>query len=257
MIHALLIGFVQGITEFLPISSSGHLVLMSKVLKIGSPSLAEDVMMHGGTLLSVLLYYRKAIWLLLTKNKVQLGSLLIATIPTLGIAALFRSYFALLFASGQTLGLEFILTGCLLLFSETLPVKRTLSSAAMNVWQAMAIGIAQGAAIMPAISRSAMTIATGRIVGLAREEAVSFSFLLSIPIIAISFVVSLMQGELQGYVNSLTGWVAFFTAFLSGYLAISLINRWIRRRKLTIFGYYTLGLGLLITADLWFFHYFF
>jgi undecaprenyl-diphosphatase len=262
LIQAILLGIVQGVTEFLPISSSGHLVLMQKIFGITEPTLIFDTSVHLGTLLAVFVVFKDDIIGLLKKPFQKLTWLLLAgTIPTAIIGVLFKDTFEQMFHSGSTLGFEFIITGVILLWSGMLKsgnkrVKET------SYFDAVFIGIMQGIAIMPAISRSGLTISGALFRKLDRDFAAKFSFLLSIPAIIGATVFQIKDimevgsgsGAGIGIGVLFAGSVA---AALAGYVSIKYMLQVLRSGKLKYFAYYVLVIGTLVILDQYVMHIFF
>ena len=180
--QAIIFGIVQGITEFFPISSSGHLVILQALMGLKEPQLAFDIFLHLGTLLSILIFFRKDILRLFGEDKRLFLLLVIASIPTFIIGFLFKDTVERFFAMPKVVGSMLGLTGAWLvlasLYTKRQPVKK-----GPGILNSILIGIAQGVAIMPGISRSGATIATGILTGLDRELSFKFSFLLAIPAI--------------------------------------------------------------------------
>jgi undecaprenyl-diphosphatase len=190
IIEALILGVVQGITEFLPVSSSGHLVLLQQIFGIEEPVLLFDTMVHMGTLVAVFAVLWQDIWDILRKFFQPLTLfLVIATLPAVIAALLFNKQIERAFASPSFLGFSFLITSALLLFSELLyrrkkPGAPDGSSEGKMTWlDALIIGLLQAIAIIPGISRSGATLSGGLFRGLNRDFVVRFSFLLSIPAI--------------------------------------------------------------------------
>ena len=200
IIEALILGIIQGITEFLPVSSSGHLVLLQRIFGIEEPVLLFNIMVHVGTLAAVCTVLWQDIWNILRKIIQPLTLLIIiGTIPAV-IAALFiKDFIEGMHSSAAFLGFAFLITSALLVFSELfhkkLPLDKAIKEKAVkneaavkdrgkfNALDALVIGIFQAIAITPGISRSGATLAAGFFRGLSRDMAVRFSFLLSIPAI--------------------------------------------------------------------------
>lgn len=260
LIQAIILGIVQGITEFLPISSSGHLVLMQKIFKITEPTLIFDTYVHLGTLMAVFAVFKDDIIGILKKPFQKLTWLLIAgTIPTAIIGVLFKDIFEQMFHSGSTLGFEFIITGVILLISGSIRnghkgVKET------GYLDAAFIGVMQGAAIMPAISRSGLTISGALFRNLDREFAAKFSFLLSIPAIlgaAVFQVKDIMEAGGGGGISTGAMVAGSLAAALAGYASIKYMLQILRKGKIKYFAYYVFALGALVIVDQYITHIFF
>lgn len=251
MLQAIILGIIQGLTEFLPISSSGHLVLFQKIFGINEPTLIFDTMVHVGTLAAVVTVFWGDIVALLRKPFQRLTWLLIAgTIPTGLMGVLFKDYFEAMFKNASTLGFEFFITGAVLLFAERINrgrkgVKET------SFLDAAFIGVMQGVAIMPAISRSGLTIAGSLFRDLDREFAAKFSFLLSIPAIlgaAVFQAKDILEAGAVG-INFPVIAAGTFTAAIAGYASVKLMIGILKKGSLKYFSYYVFALGALVIVD--------
>lgn len=247
---ALLLGITQGLTEFLPVSSSGHLVLFQQFVDVGENKILFDLVLHLGTLIPVLWFYRSWVSKLVVdpiagtgpyfeRTGVRWGVLLIlASIPTAIIGLGFGEQFEKLFSTPATLVVSFTITGILLLLTSRFD--RSEQNKALT-WQiALALGIAQGFAITPGISRSGTTIAIALMLGLEREQAARFSFLMSVPAISGAFLIKLMDADVSTLDMPQLG-VGFVAALVSGYFALVLLVRLVRSGHLSAFAYYVFG----------------
>lgn len=182
-----LLAIVQGIAEFLPISSSGHLVIVAALMGVDAErfDLVElNIVLHAGTLGAILLYYRQQLLRLVTEDRRVLLLLVAATLPAVGVALLLKGTGAdHLLSSPLVAGICLLATGGILLASKWIP-QRELPYHKMSWFKALLIGVAQSIAILPGISRSGSTICTGLGLGLSREQAATFSFLMAVPAIA-------------------------------------------------------------------------
>lgn len=255
-IEAIILGIIQGLTEFLPISSSGHLVLVQKLMGIKEAGLLLDTLLHLGTLVAVVVYFWEDIISLLRRPWQRLTWLLFwGTLPTVIIALLFKDLFEELFASGSTLGYEFIATGLVIWLAERFRegYKRLDD---MTIFDAIVVGLLQGVAILPAISRSGLTIAGALFVGLKRNAAARYSFLLSIPAILGAVVLQVKDlaetGINQAGMEIGPMLAGTLLAAISGYLAVRWMIALIQNRSLKYFSYYTWFLGISIVIAQWF-----
>lgn len=244
--EALILGIVQGASEFLPISSSGHLLLLEK-LGVGQESLFFNIMVHVGTLVAVLIAMHK-IWLPLLRHPIQktTGCILVACIPTVILALIFK-YFAPDLISGKLLGFGFVLTACFLTASEMFAKTKT---SALTVKNSILTGVLQGIAVLPGVSRSGATISALRLQGIDKTEAANFSFLLSIPIIIGSALlegIDFARGSAALDIEILPLIVGTVSAFLSGLLSINLFMKLIKKHSMIGFAIYTLLLGITVT----------
>jgi undecaprenyl-diphosphatase len=260
-LEAVILGVIQGLAEFLPISSSGHLVLFQKIFGLEEGAMTFDVVLHVGTLIAVIVIYWETIFELIKKPFQKLTYLLIvATIPTVAAALLFGDAVDALFESGRYLAYGFLFTGIILIISDKLKSEKK-SIKDISYIDALAVGAAQCAALPPGISRSGATITGARAVGINRGDAARFSFLMSIPAIlgsAVLTVVKIARGdanlEALPLLPTLFGFVA---AVLSGYLSINFMIKLIKEAKLKYFAYYVFLLAALILIDQNFTHLFF
>lgn len=259
IIQSIVLGLVQGLTEFLPISSSGHLVLFQKIFGINEPTLIFDTMVHVGTLAAVVTVLWKEIFALLKKPFQKLTWLLIVgTIPTGIIGIMFKDFFENMFKSGNTLGIEFLITGFVILIAERLNSGRK-REAETSYLDAVFIGIMQGAAIMPAISRSGLTISGALMRNLDREFAAKFSFLLSIPAILGAAAFQLKDIFEVGSATTITAPVVVGTiaAAVAGYFSVRFMIVLIKKGSMKVFSYYVFTLGTLVLIDQYITHIFF
>jgi undecaprenyl-diphosphatase len=255
LVQAFVLGVVQGMAEFLPVSSSGHLVLVPAAFGWSEPSIGFDVMLHLATLVAVVGYFRRDLVLLiraffsrrsdLAAERKLAWLIIAATIPTGIIGLAFDDFFTSLFSNVTAVGVFLLLTAAILALSEMLSRKALHDPSGMKWSHAIAIGLAQGMAIAPGISRSGATMAAGLGVGLDREQAARFSFLLSVPIILLvgaktGLDVALHGGALPSPAVCIVG---FLAAAISGYAVIAGLLSWLRRRSLLVFSVYCAVLG--------------
>lgn len=242
LIKYILIGFIQGLTEFLPISSSGHVVLFGSLFELDN-LLLLSVVAHVGTLFAVIFCYRKRLIELVKKpfNKTNIN-LLIATIPTVVIVLLFNHFIEDNFST-KTLIWGFLLSAVLLIIADF----KKDSYRPVNKRSALYMGLAQGMALLPGISRSGSTLVCGLLVGVEKNEALDFSFLMSIPIIIASAVYeSIKLFTMQLTVNWLGIFIVMITSFIFGILSIKLMLKIVKKNKLYFFSIYLIVLSLII-----------
>lgn len=246
MLTAALWGLVQGLTEFLPISSSGHLVLIPALLEIDEPDLATSALLHLGTLAAVIWYYRKDLMGLVSEpfsdhSKRIWVLLLIGTIPA-GIAGLtLDGPLEIIFSEPWIVSIALIVTGVILAAGLLLPTgERTLEDAGPS--DAIVVGLAQALALVPGISRSGTTITAGIAQGLSRLEAARYAFLLAVPTIAGAGLVQGLDLASEGGFewSLLTGVVV---AAVTGYAAIAFLIRLLARRGMAPFAIYCIAFG--------------
>lgn len=239
---------VQGITEFLPVSSSGHLVILQDLLGWRGPRLEFDVAVHGGTLLAILLFFRSDIGEILRHPLGRRGWLIVVgTVPTALIGLLVHTWGRGVFSSAPLAASFLVLTGCLLWLTRGRD--RHGGDQRTEAWKAFLIGVAQGVAVLPGVSRSGATISVGMLLGLERRWAGEFSFLLAIPAIMGAM---LLEAKEMASAVSLPLIVGTICAFASGYGALKLLFGMIRRGKFYLFAPYcwALGMGYLLLRAL-------
>lgn len=249
ILKSLLLGLIQGFTEFLPISSTGHLVLGRKLLDLSEAGLFLDTMLHFGTLIAVVAAFWEDIVHLIRRPFSRLGLLiLVGTIPTAIIGLSFEDYFEEVSKTGSTIGIEFLATGFILWAADRWKNKGSKSLHEITYKDALIIGTLQGAAILPAISRSGLTIAGSLFCRVEKQTAARFSFLLSLPAI---LGACLLQGRklAENQVESigvLALLIGTFAAAISGYVAVRWMLRILNKGSLRIFSYYVWVLGCFI-----------
>ena len=229
-LQAIVLGVVQGITEWLPISSSGHLVVFQKLFGI-NPPVFFDILLHVGSLLAVLIYFRKDILAITRKN---FAYIIVATGVTGAIALIIKEPIKALFSNTSLVGVAFIATGLLLLATKFFKGREDL-----QIKHPILLGIAQAAAILPGISRSGATISAGIISGADKEKIAKFSFLMSIPAI---IGATIIEWEI-GAVDLLPTILGISAAFVSGYLSIDLLMKLIRKNGFWKFSIYLFLIG--------------
>lgn len=248
---SLFLGILQGLTEFLPVSSSGHLVLFQQFFEVADEhAILFDLVLHLGTLIPVLYFYRKDVALLIV-DPVQgegpllerpgvklLGLLVAASIPTAIIGLAFEDLFEQLFATPAALTVTFAITGCLLFAAGRFD--RSERQVHIGVKLALLLGLAQGFAITPGISRSGTTIAVALMLGIDRTEAARFSFLMSVPAIVGAVLLKAKDAD-PSELDAIPMLVGFGSALISGYLALVLLVALIKRGNFPHFAWYCWG----------------
>jgi len=261
-LQAIALGIIQGLSEFLPISSSAHLTLAPWLLGWEDPGLAFDVALHLGTLIAVLWYFRmewialvKAAFGILTTGRIEtpekrrVVALIIATIPGAIGGYLLQSRAESAFRDPQLIAIALIVMGIVLwLVDKLVDQQRVLGE--MRWIDGLLIGLSQVIALIPGVSRSGSTISTARGLRFDRESAAEFSFLMSMPIIAAAVIMegpkALQQG---GLTNELMSGVV--ASAISGWLAISILMRFVSRHSYGIFAFYRVALGLVVLGVLY------
>ena len=245
-INSILLGIIQGFTEFLPISSSGHLVLAQYFLGIENPGILLEVVLHLGTLLSILLYYRYDIYDLLqgiyrkdADSLYYVSMVVVATVPTITIGLLFKAKLESLF-SPIFVPYMLLITGCVLVLSKY--SSETTKSVTLKI--SILIGFAQVFAILPGISRSGMTISLALLLGVDRASAAKFSFFMAIPVLLGAGILQLGNvSEMPLQFGPL--FLGFLFAFISGYMVIKWLISLISNQHFWRFSYYCIFVGLI------------
>ncbi len=255
---AALLGLIQALTEFLPVSSSGHLVLAKSLLKVSEIGITMEVVTHFATAVAVVIYLRKRIVSIIRAIylRVRVGGermaepeagdfrlfmlLVLGTLPAgiLGFAV--RGYVEGLFQDVSTTGAMLVVTGVFVWATGKLARERTT----LRLPQALMVGVAQAIAIIPGISRSGLTVGTGLALGVNKREAFEFSLLLSIPAVLGATLLEALGGKLGGEPIPIVA--AAVTAFAAGYLAIALLFKVIVRNRFHVFGYYLIPFGIVV-----------
>lgn len=235
-------GFIQGFTEFLPISSSGHIVLFGSLFDLDN-LLLVSVVAHIGTLFAVLFCYRKKLTALIKKpfNKTNIN-LLIATIPTVIMVLLFNSFLEDNFGT-SALVWGFLISAILLIIADL----KKEEHKSITKKSSLCMGISQGFALLPGISRSGTTLMCGLILGVDKQEALDFSFLMSIPIILASAVwegVKLFSSQIT--IDFFGIFIIMLSSFIFGILSIKFMLKIVRKNKLYYFSIYLIALSILV-----------
>ncbi len=259
MLNTILQGVIQGLSEFLPISSSGHLTLVQHFT--GNTNLeanmTTDIALHFGTLIAVIFYFRKDIipyftvagWKDENRRKIAL-LVILSSIPTALIGLSLKKQFEALFSNPTAVCIFLFITGIILLISEKLKIKNQNSTTLpqLSYKKSLIVGVAQGIACTPGISRSGSTIAAGLLLGLKGDESARFSFLLMIPAVGGATLLEVIkvckQGIPQGVevTNLLVGAV---TAMIVGFLSLKFLVYIINKQKLSYFAYYLFAVSVI------------
>jgi len=257
LLEAIILGIIQGLAEFLPISSSGHLALGQYIFGYEDHNLIFIIVVHIGTLIPVVIVYRKAIWELIKRPFQKMTYLLIvATIPAAIVGIFFEDAIEAALSSITFLAVGFVVTGVVLIGTDRLR-KTGKKSDEITYLDATLIGIAQAVAVFPGISRSGSTISAALARGINREDAAKFVFLMSIPAILGALLIQIIHVVRGNLVLADLDFVVlgagFVASALSGYLAINFMLAAIKKAKLSYFAYYVLVLAAAIGAYLIFF----
>lgn len=272
IIDAIFLGILQGLTEFLPVSSSGHLVIAQHFMGISEGNLALNVLLHLGTLVAVVIVYFRSVWnmvlaffgmlkdlikercLCVYKSKYRKYIVLIvmASLPTAVAGLILNSLFEELFSSIHVVAFTLILTGILLVLGEKMGKNNADPIEKLSLKQGFLIGLFQSLAITPGISRSGSTIVGGLLNGLKKEEATEFSFLISIP--AVLGAVILEGKDIMGLgdlgIEPFTLIASFAASVIFGVLAIQLLVKLVRKGKLHYFSYYCWAVSAFLLINL-------
>lgn len=258
-VTGLLLGLVQGLTEFLPVSSSGHLVLVEYLLGVRSASVAFEVVLHLATVLAAMIVLRPELgrilaflasslgvrWVSLRSDELREGqrlfvAMVIGTIPAAVAGLFFKPQIETYFDSPRFVGFALLFTGVVLLSTRMAP----RGGRQIDAGSALVVGLAQAIALLPGVSRSGMTISSGLFAGVSRERVVRFSFLLSLPAILGASILELRHDATLAGIPPATLITAVVAAFVSGYVAMQLLLRVVSSGRLTIFAVYCLAVGL-------------
>ena len=266
ILQGIIIGIVQGLTEFLPVSSSAHLVFIQKILGVQS-SLAFDTFLHLGTLIAVMWFFRYDIYKMLKSWWLSIGDILqgrfregfyedpykrlawyviLATIPVGIVGVLFEDSVDALFSGALYVPAFFLfVTGTILYLSQRMP-SGEVNYDTITKKEALFMGLGQACAIMPGFSRSGTTIAAGLTIGLNKEFAAKFSFILSIPAILGAFLLQVKDIGSAMDANFLPVFLGFIASIVAGYMAIKWMLDLIQNKSLDIFAFYCWLMGLIV-----------
>ena len=234
MLEYILLGIVQGLTEWLPVSSSGHLVIFQQLFNI-QVDLFYDIWLHLGTLIVLLIFFYKDI---INISKRWIFYIIIGSIITGAIGFVFYDLLKSFFSNLLVVGISLIVTGVILYSSRYFDGKRKL-----NKTDAVLLGLAQGLAIVPGLSRSGLTISAGLFRGVDKEKVFKFSFLLSIPAILGALI---LEGSRTSFSLNINHFVGLFFSIVVGYLSLKWLFSIVKQRKLHYFSYYCFIVGLIV-----------
>ena len=257
IINAIILGIIQGLTEFLPVSSSGHLEIAKVILgekKVGEESLLMTVVLHFATALSTIIIFRKDI-LEILKGLLQFKNndsfwfslkIVLSMIPAALVGVFFNDEIEALFGGDLTLvGSMLLVTGLLLFLAD----KAKASAKKVGIKHAILIGISQAIAILPGISRSGATISTAVLLGIDKEKAARFSFLMVVPLIFGKMAKDILSGDIQYETTTFIPLlVGFIFAFLTGMFACKWMIKLVKSSQLKYFAYYCFAIGGIVIA---------
>jgi undecaprenyl-diphosphatase len=248
LLEVVVLAVVQGVSEFLPISSSGHLVIVAEFLGRGA-SVDLNIVLHAGTLLSILVFFWRRVARLLTEDPRMIWLIAVGTIPAAALGLLIRYRFRGALESPLLTGFMLIVTGLMLLASDRLEGRKGRDSE-LSVRASFSIGLFQALALLPGISRSGATIFGGMLSGLTQHSAATFSFLLAIPAIAGASVLELRDLLVAGNGSVPNSYLAVgcAVAFAVGLASLAWLFRWIEVGKLHLFAYWCIPLGIAVVV---------
>lgn len=242
ILSSILLGIIQGLTEFLPVSSSGHLVIVQQMLpNFNQPGMLFDVVLHTGTLFAVVIFYRKVLFKM---SREYITALVIASIPAFIAGMFFNGIVEEMFTSVKLVGYMLIITGILNYLTDIKISHKHGSGQSPSLF--LMVGLAQAFAIIPGISRSGSTIFAGTKLGLNKKKAAEFSFLLSIPAILGANFLEILKLNSRNDINVINYIAGFLTAFVIGYLSIKLVLKALSKSQFKYFAVYCLILGAAI-----------
>lgn len=259
MLNIVILSLIQGLTEFLPISSSGHLVILPRVMNFTDPGLAVDAFLHLGTLFSALIYFRKEV-INLAKSLLPNGDkqerrlclgIVLATIPAFAVGFGFKSFFATseILRSVVFVAMTLAIGGVIMWYVDKRCDANSKLLSQVTLWQIFMIGCAQALALFPGVSRSGATIVASLLCGLNRSDSARFAFLVGLPAIAGAGLLAVKDlVEMSSTISfdwQLLG-VGFVVSFVSGYLAIDFLIKFLRSKSLNVFVVYRIILAIIL-----------
>ena len=267
MIDIIILGIIQGIAEFLPISSSAHLIIFRDIFGIGTNigseiELAFDLALHFGTLLAIIIYFFNDLFKILingltkgvkTKDGKLFWYLILATIPAGIVGVLFEDIFDSFFRKQIWLIAIALIVMGIIIYVVDKKSKIKFNIKEMKWYQALIVGCAQVFALIPGFSRSGTTITASRALGLDREDSAKFSFYLSVPVVAGATLLTLLKDDTIAIINDnlIIFGTGILISFITGLLCISFLLKYIRNNDFKVFMIYRIILGILILSMLW------
>jgi undecaprenyl-diphosphatase len=258
--RAIIIGLVQALTEFLPVSSSGHLVIAKSLLKIEEVGITLEIVSHLATALAVVIYMRKriggilaAVFLRVARPRAPMTEgrradfrtfllVIVGSVPAAVLGLAFNDFLEGLFDDLVGTGVTLAVSGVFLLLTS----RKIRERVELRMPQALLVGVAQAIAIIPGISRSGLTVGTGLALGVSRRAAFEYSLLLSVPAILGASAVEALSGGIGGDLIQVAA--AGVTALVGGYVAITLLFKTVVNNKFHVFGYYLIPVGTLVAV---------
>lgn len=246
-LRIIILGIIQGLTEFIPVSSSAHLIIVRELLRWEDMGLSFDMAIHLGTLLALIIYMRKDWYKILTRNRYLLFLVILATIPGAIFGLLLENIAETYFRSLLIIGIAMSIFGIVLFTVDRLS-KHNRSLESIGIRDAVIVGFSQILALIPGVSRSGATLTGAFLCGFKRSDSARFSFLLSVPIIGGAGLVSLLKiiREPSSSLSIFGLFLGIITSFIFGYIAVHFMLNYLRRHNTNIFVYYRLIVGLFL-----------
>ncbi len=250
-INVIVLAVLQGVTEFLPVSSSGHLVIAQELLDLKLPGVRLEVILHMGTMVSIIVYYRNTLWKLARgvfcgdrASWLAVGHVALSAVPTFFFYVLFHDKIDAFYEDPWAVGGFLVFTGFVLCSLRWIKC----SENGVTAPRAFLVGIAQALAVLPGVSRSGMTISAARMAGIEPRKAAEFSFIMSLPLLAGAVVLDAVRGVSESS-PSLSWWLLLVGALMAaavGYVALALLVRVLRGGRFWMFGIYCAVAGVIV-----------
>lgn len=248
LVQIIILAVVQGVTEFVPVSSSGHLVILARLMELDADIVDVSIVLHAGTLLSILFFYWRRVLRLVGEDRRVIWLLVVGTIPAVFIGLTVKLYFENILSQPLLAGAMLFATGGILLWANRLKRDDGMAYREMTYSQSLWIGLCQAFAILPGVSRSGTTICAGLGAGLRRESAATFSFLLAIPAIGGATVLEIK--DLASEATASTPIIYLITgamvAFFVGLISLWWLIKWLERGRLSWFAYWCFFVGSIV-----------
>ncbi len=250
--QTIFLAFLQGVTEFLPISSSGHLAVFQKLFNLGTPVIF-DIFVHLGTLLAIVFFFRQKLGKILKglfiKEKDSwkiFWFLVVGSLPALLVGLFLQKHIELIFNSLRLIAFSFLLTGVLLISTKFLKVKRKKKLFSLKWLDALFVGLFQALAILPGVSRSGSTIAGGLMRNFKQETAFQYSFFLAIPAILGALALQIPDLKNQSFLFLSQSFLGMLVAFGVGFFALKILKKVLLNSQFWLFGFYCFLVGFLL-----------
>ena len=257
-IYAIILGILQGLTEFLPVSSSGHLILFESIFGISENNMFFNIVVHVATLVAVvIIFWKDVVNIIKHPFGKDMQFIVLATIPTIAIAFI-TNHFIDDFAMKTFLGFGFLISAVITGTTAMLQKRKHLINGDVTYGKSFIIGVVQGLAVMPGISRSGSTICAGLLQGVEREKSASFSFLISIPVILGGMFFELADGIKNGFgtVDFASCSLGFIFAFITALFTIKLMMKFVKKGNWIWFSIYLFALSVIVVLNQYVFAWF-